>query len=325
MLIQELQQSIINNDLFFKYGSKLIFTGEDSYLQKLYINQIARIDKAKVIYADSYLEIKRALTTTTMMEQNKLFVIRNTNEFNSNIELFNQIVPAKNKMLILIFDKIDKRSSFFKETESITCNFEKMTDEQLLHIIRKNYKSLDGLSDDNCYRIIDLVNKDYGRLLLELDKLDIILPIKEKEAKEGNLFFDEINDLFEIVIKDGLIHQDIDNNVFNLVDAILNKEYINIHNLHKIAKNAEFDVFSLMGLLYTNYKNALLYKCSKDVNLSGFIKNKINGFINKYNIYELISKLQIIQEMEQSIKTGKIDSLIADEILLIRLLYEGVN
>lgn len=322
MLIQELQQSIINNDIFNKYGSKLVFTGEDSYLQKLYINQIAKINKAKLIYAESYLDIKRSLTTTTMMDKNTLFVIRNTNEFNSNIELFNQVIPAKNKWLILIYDKMDKRSSFFKEVEKITCNFEKMTEEQLLHIIRKNYKSLDKLNDDNCYRIIDLVNKDYGRLLLELDKLNIILPIKEKEAKENCLFFDEINDLFKILIKDGLIHQDIDNNVFNLVDVILNKQYMNIHILHKNAKNGEFDVFSLMGLLYINYKNTLLYKCSKDINLSGFIKNKISTFMDKYTVPELISKLQIIQEMEQGIKTGKVDSLIADEILLIRLLYE---
>lgn len=321
MLIQELQQSIINNDIFNKYGSKLVFTGEDSYLQKLYINQIAKINKAKLIYAESYLDIKRSLTTTTMMDKNTLFVIRNTNEFNSNIELFNQVIPAKNKWLILIYDKMDKRSSFFKEVEKITCNFEKMTDEQLLHIIRKNYKSLDGLSDNNCYRIIDLVNKDYGRLLLELDKLKIILSIIDIETQE-NGYDSTTDELFEFLMNDGLIHQDIDNNVFNLVDAILNKQYINIHILHKNAKNGEFDIFSLMGLLYTNYKNTLLYKCSKDVNLSGFIKNKISTFMGKYTVPELISKLQIIQEMEQGIKTGKVDSLIADEILLIRLLYE---
>ena len=32
---------------------------------------------------------------------------------------------------------------------------------------------------------------------------------------------------------------------------------------------------------------------------------------------------KFIQEMEQGIKTGKVDNTIADEILLIRLLYEG--
>lgn len=323
MLIQELQQAIIQDTICFMYGSKLIFTGEDSYLQKLYINQIAKLDNSKVIYADNYLEIKRQLTTTTMMEQNKLFVIRNSTDLN-NIEIFNQVVPAKNKMLILIFDKVDKRSTFFKETENITCNFEKMTEGQLLNIIRKNYKSLEGLSDNNCYKIIDLVNKDYGRLLLELDKLKIILPIIDVEAqKNGN--DSSTDELFEFLIRDGLIYQDIDNNVFELVDAILNKEYINIHNLHKKVKNGEFDIFSLMGLLYINYKNTLLYKCSKEVNLSSFVKNKINSFQNKYNINELIYKLKVIQDIEQGIKTGRIDSLIADEILLIRLLYEGVN
>ena len=320
MLIQELQQSIINNDIFFKYGDKLIFTGEDSYLQKLYINQIAKKNNCKLIYADNYLEIKKQLTTTTKLEPSKLFVIRNSSDL-INIELFSQVIPAKNKWLILIFDKIDKRSSFFKETENITCNFEKMTEAQLLHIIRKNYKSLEGLSDENCYRIIDLVNKDYGRLLLELDKLKIILPIVDIESQE-NGYDGTTDELFEFLIRDGLIHQDIDNNIFNLVDAILFKDYKNIHTLHKIAKNGEFDVFALMGLLYSNYKNTLLYMCSNDVNLSGFIKNKINQFKSKYNINELVYKLKVIQELEQGIKTGKVDSVIADEILLIRLLYE---
>ena len=321
MLIQELQQSIINNDLFFKYGSKLIFIGEDTYLQKLYINQIAKKEKAKVIYADNFLEIKKPLITTTMMEQNKVFVIRNNNEL-ANSEIFNQIIPAKNKILILIYDKVDKRSSFFKDNENIICNFEKMTEAQLLHIIRKNYKTLEKLSDDNCYKIIELVNKDYGRLLLELDKLKLAMKIWEIEAEEQGYYFETDDEIFDCLMKEGLIHQDIDNDTFSLVDAILNKDYKNIYILHKNAKNGEFDIFALMGLLYTNYKNTLLYKCSREVNLSGLIKNKINGFITKYSINELIYKMKVIQEMEQGIKTGKVENTLADEILLIRLLYE---
>lgn len=322
MLIQELQQSIINNDLFFKYGDKLIFTGEETYLQKTYINQIAKVTNSKVIYSETYLEIKRAVTTTTMMDSNKVFVIRNSNEFTKNPDLYKNIVCAKGKYLILIFDKLDKRGTFFKENESEICEFEKMTDIQLLRVIRKNYKSLEGLSDENCYKIIDLVNRDYGRLLLELDKLKTMLNILEVEGMEAGYDADS-NEWFEFLMNDGLIHQDINNDTFQLVDAILNKDCINSYLLLKNAKIGEFDIFSLMGLLYTNYKNTLLYKCSKDVNLSGFIKNKINQFKDKYNIKELINKMQIIQDIEQGIKLGKIDAEISDEILLIRLFNEG--
>lgn len=322
MLIQELQQSIINVDTFYKYGDKLIFTGEETYLQKLYVNQLAKAWECKVVYSESYLEVKRSVTTTTMMDKNKLFVIRNSAEFTKNPELFKNIVCAKNKWLILIFDKLDKRSVFFKENELLICEFEKMTDAQLLRIIRKNYPTLAGLSDENCYTIIDLVNRDYGRLLLELDKLKTMLNILEVEGMEAGYDADS-NEWFEFLMNDGLIHQDIDNDTFKLVDAILNKDYINSYRLLKNAKNGEFDVFSLMGLLYANYKNTLLYKCSKDVNLSSFVKNKINGFISKYNINELIKKLQIIQEIEQGIKLGKVDSELSDEILLVRIFNEG--
>lgn len=307
MLVQELQKSIIDNLVFMDYGNKLIFTGEETCLQDLYINELAKKEKAKIIYADSILDIKKSLLANTMMDRNKIFVVRNSNEFIKNSELFKELTPPMNKYLILIYDKVDKRSNFFKDNEKVICNFEKMTTTQLIRIVNKY---LPDLKEDNCNYLVEMLNKDYGRLLLEIDKLVVLQKINNKN----------INELFLDAIEEGLIHQDIDSSIFDLVEAILNKNIVLSQNLLKSAKMGEFDIFSLMGLLYSNYKNLLLMKCSKDVNLSYYIKTKLQKFINLYRVKQLVDKMEIIINIEQGIKSGKIDSEIADEILVLKLL-----
>lgn len=305
MLIQELQESIIKNNI----KNKLIFTGEESYLQNLYVKQIAKKTYSKLIFADNFLSIKKSLLTNTVLDKNKVFVIRNSPEFVKEETLFDDIIPAKDKYLILIFDKIDKRSSFYKNHESELCVFEKLTETQLNKVIKK-YDELKNLNEQNCSTIINLVNRDYGRLLLELDKLIILSKVKNINVDES----------FSFGFKDGLFYQELEDALFPLVDVILNKDNINTYILLKTAKYNEFDVFSLMGLLYNNYKNMLLISCNNDVNISEYIKSKLRKYIRKYSIDELIDKMKIIQEIEQGIKTGKVEADIADEILLIRLL-----
>lgn len=318
MLIQELQEAIIKNQIDFLIGDKIIFTGEETYLENTYVKQIAKITKSKLIFADSFLEIKKSLTTNTMMDKNKVFVIRNNNEFIKNQDLFKNIIPANGKYLILIYDKLDKRSSFFKDNQDKIVNFEKMTENQLLKVIRKNHK-FDGLSDENCYMLIDIVNKDYGRLLLELDKFKAMIICSDLWVEHGAPDLDS-NELFEYCLDVDLFYREVNDTVFSLIDSILEKDKIKSYNLLKNAKYGEFDVFSLMGLLYSNYKNMLLLKCSDNININAFTKNKLKNLLRYYTTNQIINNLKLIQDTEQGIKTGKIESDIADEYLLAKLL-----
>lgn len=307
MTIPELKQSIQEDTLNFKYGSKLIFTGEETYLQNTYIKQIAKVTKSKLIFADDYLQIKRRLTTNTMLDKSGVFVIRNSSQFVKNENLFKELIVAEGKTLILIFDKLDKRGVFYKENQENICNFEKMTAVQLTRII---HKTLKDLSTDNCELLCELVQNDYGRLLLELDKLNIL--------KNDNIDDDT---LFSKALKEGIIYREITDTTFEIVDNLLAGVVKPSLELLRDLKQIDNDAFKLMGLLYNNYKNMLLLKCNPNININNFIKNKLLNLGKNYTPNFIIKKMKLIQNTEQGIKSGKIDAEMALDYLVINLLF----
>lgn len=313
MLIQELKESIVKDEIANRYGNKLIFIGEETYLQSFYIKQLAKKTKSKITFADDYLNIKRVLTINTMMDNSGIFVIRNSTQFIKNEDLFKNLVVAKGKYLILIFDKLDKRKSFFKENQNVICEFEKMTNGQLTKVI---HKYLPNLGEKNCQLFNELIGRDYGRLLLEMDKLKTV---DEVSKQKGETFEDD--DLFELALREGLIYKEISDTSFQLADSILNHDIISTFNNLQELKRIDDDAFKLIGLLYSNFKNLLLYKNNRNINIPPFQKAKFSKIINRYNDESIIIKLDTLRETEQGIKTGKVDAEMALDYLVINLLF----
>ena len=314
MTIAELKQAIMKDSLSTLYGSKLIFIGEESYLQNVYINQLAKKTKAKVTYADDYLSIKRRLTTNTMLDNSGIFVIRNNNQILKDEELFDKIIPAKNKYLILIYDKMDKRKPLYKNNGDIICEFEKMGVATLTKII---HKTLPNLSEDNCKYLCELVGNDYGRLMLEIDKLNLM-----QYDSEANGYYTTNDETFGWALKEGVIYQELTDTSFQLLDSILIRDIPNVFNCLQIYEQSGEDAFKMLGLLYSNYKNMLLLRCNPNINLSAFVKRKLGQISSKYSPIQLINKLKIIQSTEQGIKSGLVESDIALTYTIIKLLWE---
>lgn len=310
MLIQELKEGIMNNSLFEKYGNKLIFIGEESFLENLYLRQLARKTNSKLIFADDFLDIKKKLTSNTAFDKSGIFVIRNSTQFLKNEDLFENVNVPKGKYLILIFDKFDKRKAFFKENENITCEFEKMTTAQLTNIIQKRI----ALNELDCKYLCELIDNDYGRLLLELDKLSIYFKL-DKYSNISNV------EKFNLALKDSLIYQEINDVSFDLTYSIIEKNIVNSLGYLQELKRSDNDAFKILGLIYSSYKNLLLLKCNPNVNINRYTKNNLSKYLNKYNAQEIINQLSIIQEVEQGIKSGKVESDMALDVLIIRLLF----
>lgn len=315
MTLAELKSALVKNEIFFLYGNKLIFVGDETFLQSSYIKKLADITKSKITYADDFLEIKKRLTTNTMMDNSGVFVIKNSTQFIKNEDLFKNLIIPKGKYLILIFDKLDKRKPFYKENLDVICEFEKMTEAQLTKIIKKKFT---GLSDTNCATLCSLVGNDYGRLLLEMEKLSIFFYKAEETGYDATS-----DELFIIALNDGLIYQEISDVSFKLVDDVLarNKKEA-FYDVKEIQRAGE-DSFKVMALLYSYFKNLLLLKSDRNCNINSFTKSKLNKFLNAYSSGTIINKLSKIQWVEQGIKSGKIDAELALDYLIIELVEGG--
>ena len=70
-------------------------------------------------------------------------------------------------MLIHLLTIVDKRTKFYKAYKDAIIEFERLSDTMLKKYIQKEIK----LSERNTERLIDVCEHDYGRILLEIDKI----------------------------------------------------------------------------------------------------------------------------------------------------------
>lgn len=316
MIISELLKSLKTNTILQDYGKIIIFTGGESVLQNTYCKQIAKVMKTNIVFADDdYLSIKKQIEHNSPLYNSGVYVIRNSTQLVSSEELFKQAKSniASGKLLILIFDKVDKRKSFFKDNENITCEFNKMTYPQLSRIIKQRI----NLNENNCKILCELVNYDYGRLLLELDKIMIVK--LDCDEKTGDDYSDD--EIFSnLVLKENLIYQECSDTSFELIDAIITKNIKKSFELLAELKEWDDDPFKVMGLIYSYLKNILLLKSSDNINISGFIKGKLKPNLARFSVDELIKDLDVILTTEQGIKSGKIESSMALDYVLTKVL-----
>lgn len=307
MELQELKKSIKDNKILSNYGNIIIFLGEETMLQNIYCKQIAKVMNSSIIFEENYINIKKQVENNSPLNNVKVFVIRNNNQL-ADEDLFNKLKLniAPGKLLILIFDKVDKRKCFWKTYSNITCEFEKMTDSQLSKLIQKQI----GLKDDYCKMLCKLVSNDYGRLLLEMNKLEILKNIQDED----------IDSIFRKALRDNLIYQECSDTSFELLDNLLIKNSKNSYNLLKELKEFDSDPFKVLGLIYSNFKSLLLLKSSRELNISPYIKKKLLSVIDNFTVNEILNILNLILEIEQGIKSGKIDTNIALEYLLAKVL-----
>lgn len=280
---------------------KLIFTGDESYLQKTYIDRIAAVRKLEIVYTDDLLGVKKEIETKALFGKGKLFVFRNVNVFLTKDDLFENLKVNAANQVILIYDKVDKRKSFFTNNKNITIEFKKMTLPQLTKITQKQL----DINSKNAELLVTLVDSDYGRLLNEIHK------IKCLQLKN-------IDNEFNKLIQDNLIFQEASDTAFNLIDAILERKYKSMFILLEELKEYNNEPFKFLGLLYSNLKNLLLYMSNRNLNISYPMKNKFDKVINKYNPSFLIRVLRDLIDIEQGIKMGKYDANLALDLIILK-------
>lgn len=280
-----------------KLDNFYILAGEEIGILNIYINKMG----TNIVRADEVADVWRNLTTRTFGRSDTVYVVRDDKKFMSMEKVWENITDKiKNGILVICITNLDKRSKFYKAFQDRVVIFEKMTEAQLLHFCKKQ---LPSVSDNILKYLIYLCNNDYTRVENEIDKIkrlnkvvteqlleDIIIPPKESTA-------------------------------FTFVDAVLRGEYVNaIFDLNNLLSNNESGVM-LLGLLYSNFRNAILVVGNKDGN------HGVNGYIAKqlkeklvYEPNELLAIVRIIQRYEKGIKTGMYDENYAIQAATLEIL-----
>ena len=300
----------------------LIFAGNEWKVQNIYIEQISKVTRKKCVRIDSVSEIFANLQNKSFLGQSSIYIVRDDKELMQNEKLQQRIEKVLgDNMLILLLTNVDKRTKFYKSYKASICDFERLSDKMLEKYALKEI----SLSKANIQRLIEICEHDYGRMLLEIDKIKRYVSTDRPLFGHGKDSTEE-DCCFEMLVKDGTIHVPAKDAIFDFVDEVLNRHCNNSFELLQECYDVGEATMVMLTVLYNNAKALLqVQTCktndiSKTTGLTGWQIKNAKSHLHKYTDAELVDMLKLIQECESGIKTGRIEEPVVMQYILARVL-----
>lgn len=313
MEVTELKAKIKSN----KLPNFLIFTGDEWAVQNIYIRQIASRNM-EVRRIDSIMDIISKLKNKSFLSNQKLlYVVRDDKELMSNAKWWGRIEKLLgNNILILLITKPDKRTKFYNQYKNTFIEFKPLNEANLKKYV---LKEIPKASSKNIDTLITICEGNYGRILLELDK---IKHWRIGYGKDKQELMPEDGALLRL-INDGTIYKPPKDAIFDFVDAVLDRKAQKAFELYENCKGVGEATLTLLTVLFNNAKAVLqVQDCeSKDVSkstgLTGWQIMNAKKHLNNYGTEELEDLLQLITRCEQAVKMGEIEDQFVVEYILV--------
>lgn len=299
----------------------LILFGKEQTILNIYLTHILEATNTKRISADSVAYVMQNINKKSLDKSIKLYVVQDDMAFLKAEDSWEAVRNTSNKdYIILRYHSLDKRSAFVKKNQQNIVEFSRLSADVLQTYISKD---LPDLSDKNSSKLIEYCNYDYGRILMEIDK------IKQWQEhytnKEGTPKTDSV---FKLLDKQGLFHKEIGDITFELTNAVLGGySETAIQKLDEAKRKGE-PAMMIVSILYNGFRNLLAYQglgSNKQgaMERTGMTKGELYGCtknVGGYSIAEVKRNMLKCQEVEAGIKIGTIDEDIALEYVVLSCL-----
>ena len=318
MELVDLMKRIGNNDI----PHFLIFFGDEQKIIDIYIQNIVQSAGGKKVVVDNVSQAVKDNGKKSLDKSIKVYVVTEDTAFLTKEESWENVRKSMHKnYLILRYHSLDKRSAFVKKNQQNIVEFSHLSNEVLQQYI---YRDLPDLSDENASKLISYCNNDYGRILLEVDK---IWQAQSSRLSNFNINLDS-NDCFEELDKQGLFHKEIGDITFELTDAVLGGYPEKAIQKLDEAKRKGEPVMTIAYILYSGFRNLLAYQglgSNKQgaMERTGMTKGELYGCtknVGGYNVEEVKRNVLFCQKVESGIKIGTLDEDIALEYLVLSCL-----
>lgn len=315
MNLVELKKSIDSGELRNLY----ILTGEEFTILNAYIEKIVNASGAKCVKSDSVYQIYRNLDSRSLLSNGKtVYVVREDKEFLTAESLWKDIeskLKARQAVLILKYDSIDSRSKFAKHFDDYITVFERLSDVVLKKYVFKEV----NLSPENVDDLIEICGSNYGRILLEIDKIKHVMHSYNLSA----------NDSYKLCISANAIYKEPAGQLADLVDSILTRNYRTVYKRLDEARLRGDNELYLLSILHNNIKTLLQIQTfgnsdnKKLIQATGLSQYQINSctkYINRYSCEELVTFMKYIKYCDESIKNGLFAADFAVDYLIVNVI-----
>lgn len=315
MELVDLMKRISSNDI----PHFLILFGEEQTILNIYLTHILEVTKTKRISADSVSYVMQNINKKSLDKSIRLYVVQDDMAFLKAEDSWETVrnTPAKD-YIILRYHSLDKCSAFAKKNQQNLVKFSRLTKEVLQTYISKD---LPDLSEKNSSKLVEYCNYDYGRILMEIDK------IKQYSSIRTDLTTDSC---FNQLDKQGLFHKEIGDITFELTNAVLGGyPETAIQKLDEAKRKGE-PAMMIVSILYNGFRNLLAYQGLGNnkqgaMERTGMTKGELYGCtknVGGYSIAEVKRNMLKCQEIEAGIKMGTIDEDIALEYAVLSCLAQ---
>ena len=317
MELVDLMKRIGNNDI----PHFLIFFGEEQKIIDIYIQNIVQSVEGKKVVVDNVSQAIKDNGKKSLDKSIKVYVVTEDTAFLTKEESWENVRKSMHKnYLILRYHSLDKRSAFVKKNQQNIVEFSYLSNDVLQQYI---YRDLPDLSEKNASKLISYCNNDYGRILLEVDKI--------KHYHEYIACFTNgmsIDDCFDELDRQGLFYKEIGDITFELTNAVLGGYPEKAMQKLDEAKRKGEPVMTIACILYSGFRNLLAYQgLGKNkqgaMERTGMTKGELYGCtknVGGYNVEEVKRNMLFCQKVESGIKMGTIDEDIALEYLVLSCL-----
>ena len=308
--------------------------GLENYLIDEKIKEI--LDKSKVetdniisfdLDEDSIMSVLIEASTVGMFSDKKVLIVNNANFLCANKSLSETELDELNKYIENPFDDItiifvvrdEKLDSRKKITKSLTkickvteCN---KIDSYNMNNYLSNYIRDKGysISSDSVDLIISKVGYELSNIINELDKLFIYKDKDKKITRE---------DIENVITKN------IEKNIFELTNAIVNRNKDKIMEIYNDLVLAKEDPIKLLVTLSNQFRLILQVKLMRK---SGYSEKEIVTTLKEhpyrinlamksaFEIEDLKDKLLKLSELDYKIVTGEVDKFFGFEMFLLEI------
>ena len=302
----------------------LVLYGQEQTVLDMYIKQIVSVSQSQAVYIDTVASVIKHCGKKSLNKSVKCYIVSDDLSYLKAETVWDKIKKDFKKSkdyLILRYHTLDKRDKFSHNNKENLTEFAHLSAEVLQQYI---YRDLPDLSEKNALSLIDYCNYDYGRILMEIDK---IWQIQSSRLSNFNMNLDSDACFYELD-KQGLFHKEIGDITFELTDAVLGGYPEKaIQKLNEAKRKGE-PAMMISSILYNGFRNLLAYQgLGKNkqgaMERTGMTKGELWGCtknVGGYSMEEVKRNMLFCQQVESGIKTGLIDEDIALDYLVLHCL-----
>ena len=299
----------------------LILFGEEQAILDIYIQHIAQ--NYKIVYCDTVAYALSQVGKKSIDKSNKVYIVNEDNAYTNAEESWKNVKQTFSKskhILLLKYHSIDKRGKFYTQNKGNAVEFTHLSEDVLINYIQQK---LPDLSEENASKLITWCNYDYGRILMEIDKIQQW--VNYYTDKEGTPNTDSA---FKLLNKQGLFYKEIGDITFELTNAVLGGySETAIQKLDEAKRKGE-PAMMIASILYTGFRNLLAYQGlgnnkQNAMERTGLTKGELYGCtknVGGYSIAEVRRNMLFCQKIETGIKQGIVDEDVALEYLILHCL-----